>query len=164
MASSDQFAAGAVHSSLSEVVRFLDVELHELLASREEVAKQIRRIRATVSALNKFAARPASNRTVEEKCFAHRRRPESSDPGDVLRLKLRRACRIALLEGDQPLYPQEISERIVRRGSFSFVNADFARSAILRELVSLHQAGEVICLGCGLKSKWQLLRREPDAG
>lgn len=56
---------------------------------------------------------------------------------------LQRACRIALLEAERPVSLEEIFARIVRRGSFSFVNPERANPVLLRVLNAMAECGEV---------------------
>lgn len=163
MASSDHLVPSAVHGSVSQVVQLFDLEVRELLLRRQDVTERLRSLHAAVSALQKFAGHSPAN-TIEGQ---NRPGPmlesaDSSDSTNIDRTKLRRACRIALLEADEPLSEQDIYTRIVRRESFSFVNTDLARPAILRELIAMSGA-EVQYLVRGNTWWWQLISRESDS-
>jgi hypothetical protein len=170
MASSDHSAQTAVHGSVTAVLQLVNVELQQLLVRREEVAKRIRSLYTAVNALKEFAARPVSC-TVGPACKTMREKPNlpemsianPTESMDDASLRLRRACRIALLETDEPLSEQEICTRILRRGSFSFVKADLACPAILQELTAMTEAGEICCFLSGSSKKWQQILREPDS-
>jgi len=170
MASSDHSAQTAVHGSVATVVQLVTVELKELLVRREEVAKRIRSLYTAVNALEQFAARSRSNAaavplgTMKEKpSLPEMSTANSTEPMDDESPRLRRACRIALLETDEPLSENEIYARILRRGSFSFANADSVCPAILRELTGMAKIGEVRCFASGSNKTWQQMSREPGS-
>ena len=176
MASSDYSAPAGIQGSVSEVVKLVDSELHKLHLRREEIKKRIRKLHVAVDALQEFAGTATLDNSDEEKRpLAPRRQaassPDSKDPqskssrlrsatdendksGDPT-FKLRRACRIALLESDEALCEQEIRARIVRRGSFPFINVDFAALAIARALSALAEKEEVCSLNDGPTRRWQ---------
>jgi hypothetical protein len=171
MASSDHSGQTAVvRGSVTAVLQLVSVELLQLLVRREELAKRIRSLYTAVKSLEEFAAHPPSNvaavarKTMKEKPnppeMSIANPPESMDGAS---LRLRRACRIALLEADEPLSEQEIYERILRRGSFSFASADLACPAVLQELTAMAETGEIHCFRSGSNKRWRQISREPDS-
>jgi hypothetical protein len=76
-----------------------------------------------------------------------------------MNLGLRRACRIALLEGEGPVSLEELYARIVRRGSFSFVNVESASPLLLRALRVLAEDGEAQLLESAPGLRWQRVER-----
>jgi hypothetical protein len=172
MASSNHSAQTAIHGSVATVLQLVTVELQQLLVRRDEVTKRIRSLHTAVNALEEFAAHTRSSTaaiplgTMKEKpSLPEMSTPNSTESMNDASPRLRRACRIALLETDKPLSEQEIYARIIRRGSFSFVNADSAFPAILRELTGMAEVGEVRCFpsGSGSNKTWQQMSREPDS-
>jgi hypothetical protein len=59
---------------------------------------------------------------------------------------LERACRIALLETEQPASVEAIHDRIVRRGSFVFLSYERAFRAITLAMFRLVRRGEAVYL------------------
>jgi hypothetical protein len=173
MASLNPFTQTAVRGSVTAVLQLVNIELQQLLVRREEVAKRIRSVCTAVNALQEFAANPAPNsaaaasRAMKGERSARRSlRQNSTELFDDASPRLRRACRIALLETDEPLSEQEICARILRRGSFSFVDAGSAYLAILKELTAMAEAGEVrhplSDSNNGSSDGWQRISGEED--
>jgi len=160
--------------SVSEVVRSLHNELHELISQRQQLTRSIRKLHRAVAAFHRFANNDvsvAASRTIR-RCKAGE---QSLDAGALVSggmdgslaagtrtmavSPLKRACRIALLETDQPLSETEIYARIVRRGSFAFEEDEVAHAAIARELQAMAKAGEIYLgedgNGDAAVSRWQ---------
>jgi hypothetical protein len=181
MASSDYSAPPAgVQGSVSEVINLVDAELRNLLARREDVSKRIRSLHLAVRALQNFAGGPVSDHAGEivegperhsrtssgTECVSHAiaRNNSQTEARDGVNSNqtLRRACRIALLETPEGLTEQDIHARIVRRGSFSFINAEFAQPAIFQELAVMSKQGEVRCFENGSDRRWQRISGDCD--
>jgi hypothetical protein len=75
---------------------------------------------------------------------------------------LRRACRIALMEIDEPASAEEIYSRIVRRESFTFNSSDDAVAAIARALEVMARDGETSILKDGLPLRWKRATTEKE--
>jgi len=79
----------------------------------------------------------------------------SKQQRDGQSLSLRRACRIALLETAEAIPAAEIRARILRRGSFLFLEPNSAVPAILAELNRMADDGEVCFSGAGHDCRWR---------
>jgi hypothetical protein len=89
------------------------------------------------------------------------------------RTELERACRIALVEAEEPVSVEAIYERIVRRGSVNFFSYKRPFRAIALAMSSLTKKGEVILVvdrgsaggsGRGDQRRWRrsILNSSPD--
>jgi hypothetical protein len=72
--------------------------------------------------------------------------------------KLRRACRIALMESDQPQSSLQIFERITKRGSFTFQRYNDPPKTVCQELNQMAEEGEIIALGVADLQHWEWKR------
>ena len=72
--------------------------------------------------------------------------------------KLRRACRIALMESDHPQSCEEIVQRIQRRGSLSFEARSNAQAVVEVELERMTRQGEAIHQQQDGGNRWNLRR------
>ena len=68
--------------------------------------------------------------------------------------RLRRACRIALLEIQRPQTCMEIYERIKRRGSWSFASCTDALEVIAIQLHAMVEDAEILCCVVGGETRW----------
>jgi hypothetical protein len=75
---------------------------------------------------------------------------------------LRRACRIALMETDEPAGAEEIYSRILRRESFIFNSSDGAVAAIARALEAMAGDGETSILKNCLPLRWKRATTEKE--
>jgi hypothetical protein len=69
--------------------------------------------------------------------------------------RLRRACRIAVMETDEEASAEDVRLRILRRGSFPFTNLEYAAVAIARTLDMMAKEGEVFSLDDGPNRRWK---------
>jgi hypothetical protein len=69
--------------------------------------------------------------------------------------RLRRACRIAVMETDEAASAEDIRSRILRRGSFPFKNLEYAAVAIAQTLAMMAEEGEVLSLDNGPHRRWK---------
>ena len=69
--------------------------------------------------------------------------------------RLRRACRIAVMETDEAASAEDIRTRILRRGSFPFNNLEYAAVAIAQTLDRMAKEGEVFSLDNGPHRRWK---------
>ena len=160
MGSAD-YSGSAPQRSVLEVLKTASAELLELRAHYETVSHRIRTLRTAVDALRKLESRSLAAESEASESLL------SSQPAFVVREghdldttqakagfhganvgvgrnpDLRRACRIALLEASDAASEQDICRRIVRRGSYRFVNIGTAASSIVEELDALVDLGEV---------------------
>jgi len=72
--------------------------------------------------------------------------------------KLRRACRIALMEGNLAETSQEIFERIIKRASFSFESYSDPINAISHELRKMASDGEILGFNTKQVQRWEWKR------
>jgi len=149
---------------VSELVKMVSMELRDLIARRDQVANRIRDVRLAVEALQRFhragteeqnldrtdpafrTNSPAIGRSHGERGAGHAR------PNN---LKLRRACRIALLETNKAMSEQEIVERILRRESYSPGKQQLMRRELIRELQALEVQGELRRIYSGSTWLWK---------
>jgi|SRR5580658_63257 hypothetical protein len=71
-----------------------------------------------------------------------------------LRAELERACRIALMETEEPVSVEIIYDRIVRRGSLMFLGYKRPFRAITLAMGSLVELGEASLLRTGGRRRW----------
>ena len=64
------------------------------------------------------------------------------------------------MEGETAASLEEIYERIMRRGSFSFVNLYRASPALVRVLAAMAQDGEVRLLETGPSWSWERITKD----
>ena len=159
MGSAD-YSGSAPQRSVLEVLKTASAELLELRAHYETVSHRIRTLRTAVDALRKLESRSptaeseASSLLSSQSAFVVREGHDldttqakagfhGANVGVGRNPDLRRACRIALLEASDAASEQDICRRIVRRGSYRFVNIGTAASSIVEELDALVDLGEV---------------------
>jgi len=164
--------------SVSAVLAQMQTELRDLLTRREDLARRIRNLHQLTRGLHELAKAPVCNQIYaapsptpkngSAPCACSRIIPEGSGqqaPSSALcktnrmNLGLRRACRIALLEGEGPVSLEELYARILRRGSFSFVNLKTASPLLLRGLQALAEGGEAQLLENAPGLRWQRVER-----
>ena len=69
--------------------------------------------------------------------------------------KLRRACRIALLESGEPQSSADIYERIQKRGSMSFDERENVPRILTAQLKSMAASAEILCTMVNGEMRWQ---------
>jgi hypothetical protein len=156
----------AISGSVSGLVTQLQTELHSLVTHNKELRRRSRSIHRLMRSLQEMASTPAfdslcatphpspADRTIAG--WSNRRRASSPRRrSKQVSVSLRRACRIALMEAETAASLEEIYSRIVRRGSFSFVNIEGASPVLVRELCLMAQDGEVRLLKYGPCSRWE---------
>jgi hypothetical protein len=148
-------AAAPIQSSICEVVKLAQTELQDLLTRREEITRRIPSIHQVVGGLEAVPSQPALDRSIT-KGFAVGSHTYTRDSSTQPYLNLRRACRIALMEAEGTASPKEIYCRIVRRGSFSFVNPESSIPEIVRALIAMTHSGEARCLEDTQGFRWCL--------
>jgi hypothetical protein len=113
-------------TAITAVKRKLLAELQDLARQNNEITERVRTIRQIK---RRLASAPDPD---EASCL----------PG----YRLIRACRIALMESEQPQTVNEIYSRIGRRASYSFVAPENGVSEIIRALANMAVRGEVRCM------------------
>jgi len=163
--------------SVVELARVVRTELHHLSTRESAIRLRIRRLHRALQGLQDGVGRSAFDHVCTEVYLLRERLPgrtgeklggrSDSRPQFVggrrsedASLRLKRACRIALMELEEPASVEEIYSRIARRGSFSFMNPEYAGVAIARALGGMAQQGEVYCLNDGPCWLWK--RKYPD--
>ena len=165
--------------SVSAVVELVEAELDSLLARREEIRKRIQNLHQVIYGLQQFGRLDTDDLRSESPKPASRRRtnhPNSSGIGvdeqvtgelrSCVRSNtkyaypaLRRACRIALLEGQAAASVTEIYSRIVRRGSFLFDSLRLAHPLVAWALNIMTEEGEIRCFKNVTPWRWQRIIR-----
>lgn len=168
--------AAATSDSVAALVGQMQAELRDLMARREDFARRIRYLRQVTRGLREISRAPAFTHLGEEL-------PSSEGHGSVaasvsadrttvsasgcrsqssmqhkthhVSVRLQRACRIALLEAESPVSLEEICARIVRRGSFSFVDPEYANPFLLEALNAMAECGEVQLLESAPCLRWE---------
>jgi hypothetical protein len=162
-------------SSVFEVVKLVDTELHDLLARREEINSRIQNLHQVMYGLREMVKYPefgelkpnstefsnASGRAVRtcssaihSDCVGPGVRSQNRCESGKAYLRLIRACRIALIESEGTASVNEIYSRIVRRGSFSFLSFEFAAPMLLHALHVMTVQGEIRCVKDGPHQCW----------
>jgi hypothetical protein len=150
MGSAD-YSGSAPQRSVLEVLKTASAELLELRAHYETVSHRIRTLRTAVDVLRRLENRSLAAEDLER-----------VDLGCSPNSELRRACRIALLEASDAASEQEICRRIVRRGSYRFVNMGTATLSIVEELDALVDLGEVQRFDSPEGRLWQRISPRSD--
>jgi hypothetical protein len=165
--------------SVSAVVELVQAELDSLLARREEIRKRIQNLHHIIYGLQQFARLDSNDLRSESPKPASRRRtnlPTGSgiavDEHATGELRscvrsntkyahpaLRRACRIALLEGQAAASVKEIYSRIMRRGSFPFDSLRLAHPLVAWALNIMTEEGEIRCFKNVTPWRWQRIIR-----
>lgn len=133
-------------SPVVEVLKAASIELRKLRDCHVQLNSRIRTLRTTMAALHKLQYSRDLQVTHQS---------VTSCVAPVLNPRLRRACRIALLEASEALSASEILRRIVRRGSYQFVARDSAGIAIAKELDDMAKSGEAERVACSFGVGWR---------
>jgi hypothetical protein len=148
-----------ISGSVSALVEQMQTELHSLVTRQEDLRRRIWSIHRALRGLQTMASRPSADRTIARR--SGRRQPSGSRyKSSQLSVSLRRACRIALMEADTAVSLEEIYARIMRRGSFSFVNLYRASPALVRVLAAMAEDGEVRLLEAGPSWRWERVTKD----
>jgi hypothetical protein len=134
-------------------------DLHQLLhrlgsssteSSTESSTKTVRFVGAGADTRWRSAGQttnsPLYDKEAQPGCTVLRSRSRPSSLPKHMLPRLRRACRIAILEAGGMASLEEIRVLIARRGSFAFVESDPSDSVILQTLIRMRVSGEVRCL------------------
>ena len=153
--------------AVASTVRLVREEAVHLLHRRSELNRRIRELRRLIRGLQYLADPECDERTsVRRSEHISAATGTNSHPPVLSRhcsAVLKRACRIALLDAGGAASTEEIQQRIVRRGSFSFADARSASTAILKTLESMTDDGELFCTDSGQHLLWQRTVPAQDA-
>jgi hypothetical protein len=136
---------------LAETVRRVNARAHDLLTRQAEINRRIRCLRKVMRGLRDLSAPSSGCGAMDTPARAALALSAGHDSSGALR----RACRIALMEGAGAASLQEIRSRITRRGSFA--DFGFTDATLIQTLRAMTGIGEVDCLEMGSLSCWQRL-------
>jgi hypothetical protein len=165
--------------SVSAVVELVQAELDSLLARKDQIRERIQILHQVIYGLQEIGRLDSDDLRSESPTPSSRRRtnhPTSSgiavDEHATGELRscvrsntkyahpaLRRACRIALLEGQAAASVKEIYSRIVRRGSFRFDSLRLAHPLVAWALNIMTEEGEIRCFKNVTPWRWQRIIR-----
>ncbi len=155
----------------------LQAHLQELLFRKAEVEKRVGTLRLVLKGLEQMegwvaviATEPEGSDTLDLHSARARNGPVSvvtlptsqNSPQAICRKsnyfysRLRRACRIALLEGERSGTAEDIYARIVRRGSLSAADQQRGVASISAALSLMATDAEVRVVGAGSHKTWAL--------
>jgi hypothetical protein len=183
--SNDSLTLAGFQGSVSAVVELMQTELDSLQARREEIRERIRNLHHVIYGLQEIGG-PESDDVLAESLNPGGRRGTNRQNRSTTAIDqhaagewrscvrghtgythpaLKRACRIALLEGEPAASVKEIYSRIVRRGSFQFDTPRLAHLLVARALNVMTEKGEIRCFKNDTLWRWQRLprREDPDA-
>jgi len=173
----NRFATATLQPSVVEVLKLMQTKLHVLSRQQSAIGKRIRTIHLVLHGLQEgvgqsaadglYAERPViteqqreqargvcCNRVTAPYGDLRRSRVPGKDESDYPYWRLKRACRIALLEIGRAASAEEIHSHIVRRGSFSFVHSTHDRDSIVHALTAMIQEGEIRRVDDGTVWRW----------
>jgi hypothetical protein len=144
---------------IRDIVRRAEAKLAQLQAKKEHIHSRMHAIRylATHAEANYVRAAESSCPSAP---FPRRAvvREDASTPMQTSHFecqsKVRRACRIALMETDRPQSCAEICERIQKRGSMLFDNDD-PLHIIAAHLNAMARNSEILCSAVNGETLWQ---------
>jgi len=141
-----------------EVVQRAEAKLAQLQARKKHIHSRMQALRYLVTHAEANYGRAAESPVVHTDAVQE----NASTPVERYRLqrqsRLRRACRIALMETDQPQSCAEIYERIQKRGSMSFDLNDNALQILSVQLKAMATNSEVVCSVANGETRWQWKR------
>jgi hypothetical protein len=147
---SDDVPASALPRELTKRVAS---KLADLQARKADILKKMQRLRYLADNLagRRRTAQPEPALT-EQSSSVEARRPRAGNG------KLRRACRIALMETDGAQSSSQIYDRIQKRGSACFEEYRDPMGSLVDELESMVRKGEVLCSHAEQGNLWKLKR------
>jgi hypothetical protein len=142
-------------ASVSAVVEMVQGELDTLLQRREEIRERIQNLHQVIHGLKRIGGAPAASDTAVDDHATGEWQSLARVNASHSHPALRRACRIALLEGQEAASVTEIYSRIVRRGSFPFDSVRLAHPLLARTLNIMTEEGEITCFKGVTPCRWQ---------
>lgn len=155
---SDELPVG--FTAIREFVRVAEAKLGQLQTRKEHIRSRIQALRFLAGHAERSSGHRAgrSSSTLRLPGTA----PPAADSPLELQSpafhspdKLRRACRIALLESDTPQSCAEIYQRIKTRGSLSFDDDDNVLQVLAAQLQTMAANSEILCLMVKREMRWQ---------
>jgi hypothetical protein len=154
----------AVPDMVRDLVRRAESKLAELEARKQYLRRRVQALRflATHGAQKRPAKRP-HNLASDQVSPAHDlnrsehevQRALSDRDSGAGTTTLRRACRIALMESDEPQTSEQIYQRICKRGSLSFQRSMDALPVLSAELDLMAKESEITCRVLDGEKRWQ---------
>lgn len=152
--------------SVAQLTKLLQSELFDLSQQDEALRKLTRGLNLLLRTLPKDTGGGISGTRVAESLATLVRTPEQSTPRisnfrvpsskpSAANKRMRRACRIALMETDEAATVDEIYLRIVQRESFHFDNVYQAAVAIRRTLNLMAEQGEALVADTNPRPRWK---------
>jgi hypothetical protein len=149
-------------TAVREFVRVAEAKLGQLQARKEYIRSRIQALRfltkhAEASSRNVTKSNSSSSRQVSvvnappQPNAEAKPQPEQFPSQD----KLRRACRIALLESESPQSCAEIYQRIEKRGSLSFDGYDNVLQILAAQLTAMAANSEILSVMLNGEMRWQ---------
>ena len=146
--------------SIGDVVQRAEAKLALLQAKRQHIRRRLQALRYLTNHAEervdevppkKYATRPTrTGDHAQDTITRSKYLPQISDSQS----RLRRACRIALLESQRPQNCVEICQRINRRGSWSFASYTDALEIIATHLQAMVEDAEILCSVVGGETLW----------
>jgi len=138
-----------------ELTKRVSTKLADLQARKADILKRMQRLRYLADNLAGRQRRAKQTEPAPAKEASGVRSPWPLRPGNG---KLRRACRIALMECDGVQSSSQIYERIKKRGSACFEEYRDPLGSLVNELETMVRDGEVLCSHAGQERLWELKR------
>jgi hypothetical protein len=152
--------------SVTQLTKLLQSELSDLSQQDEALRKLARGLNLLLRTLPKDTQEGTPGIRMMESLIPLARTPEQSRPeinnfhllsakAGAANKRMRRACRIALMETDEAATVDEIYLRIVQRGSFHFDNVYQAAAAIRQTLNLMTAQGEALVVDTNPGRRWK---------
>jgi multidrug resistance efflux pump len=154
----------AIPEMVRDLVRRAEAKVAELEARKQYLRRRVQALRflATHAAQERSRERPdtlASGQVSSAHSLnrsEHDVKPARSDQDSGRgTTSLRRACRIALMESDEPQTSAQIYQRICKRGSVSFQSSIDALHVLSAELDLMAKESEITCRILLGEKRWQ---------
>jgi hypothetical protein len=139
--------------SVAQLTKLLQSELFDLSQQDEALRKLARSLNLLLRTLSKETSGEISGTRVGDSLTPVVRTPEWSRR--KITNRMRRACRIALMETDEAATVDEIYLRIAQRGSFHFDNVYQAAATIRQTLNLMTEQGEALVVGTNPRPRWK---------
>jgi hypothetical protein len=146
----------AVPDMIRDLVRRAEAKLAELESRKQYLRRRLQALRFLAThATTRPAERqenlppgPPSSEHAIERAASDQDSPKGAP-------RLRRACRIALMESDEPQTTEQIYQRICKRGSLSFQSSTDPLHVLAAELELMAKESEITCSGLHGEKRWQ---------
>ena len=147
----------AVPDIVRDLVRRAESKLAELEARKQYLRRRLQALRflAVHAAENRSGERQDNLAPPLSSSVTDATRAASGEDSGKVTTRLRRACRIALMESDEPQTSGQIYQRISKRGSLSFQSSIDPLHAISAELQLMVKDSEITCRFLHGEKRWQ---------